>query len=92
MRAAYCCKDCFSKGVFSTAFSVLEQKNPLLQLKQPGVGIGRVKRRYKKKNASSPVKKGPSPVKRNRATNSPAKLPASLVKPQEPVSMIMVTQ
>uniref|UniRef100_H3D8N4 DNA repair protein REV1 n=1 Tax=Tetraodon nigroviridis TaxID=99883 RepID=H3D8N4_TETNG len=61
--------------------SVLEQKNPLLQLKQSGVGLGRVKRRYKRKNAGSPVKKGLSPVKRNRATNSPA-------KPQEPASMI----
>uniref|UniRef100_A0A4W5NCC2 DNA repair protein REV1 n=1 Tax=Hucho hucho TaxID=62062 RepID=A0A4W5NCC2_9TELE len=38
-------------------------RNPLLQLKQ--VGAGRVKRRYKKKNAnSSPTKKGPSPLKR----------------------------
>uniref|UniRef100_A0A8C4HFH3 DNA repair protein REV1 n=1 Tax=Dicentrarchus labrax TaxID=13489 RepID=A0A8C4HFH3_DICLA len=42
----------------------VEQKNPLLQLKQSGIGIGRVKRRYKRKNAVSPVKKGPSPVKR----------------------------
>uniref|UniRef100_A0A8C4HDS3 DNA repair protein REV1 n=1 Tax=Dicentrarchus labrax TaxID=13489 RepID=A0A8C4HDS3_DICLA len=51
----------------------VEQKNPLLQLKQSGIGIGRVKRRYKRKNAVSPVKKGPSPVKRRHTTNSPAK-------------------
>uniref|UniRef100_A0A671XRT9 DNA repair protein REV1 n=1 Tax=Sparus aurata TaxID=8175 RepID=A0A671XRT9_SPAAU len=45
-------------------------KNPLLQLKQSGVGIGlgRVKRRYKRKNAVSPVKKGPSPMKRHPTT------------------------
>lgn len=76
----------------AAAFSVVEQKNPLLQLKQSGAGIGRLKRRYKRKNASSPSKKGPSPVKRNQATNSPAKLPPPLVKPQEPVSMIKVSQ
>ncbi|KAM8856556.1 DNA repair protein REV1 isoform 2-T2 [Spinachia spinachia] len=48
-----------------------EQKNPLLQLKQSG----RTKRRYKRKNAVSPVKKGPSPVKRRYTTNSPGKAP-----------------
>lgn len=73
---------------------VPEQKNPLLQLKQSGVGtgIGRVKRRYKRKNAGSPVKKGPSPVKRRQMTNSPAKtLPVS-VKPRELISIGKVSQ
>ncbi|XP_077393024.1 DNA repair protein REV1 isoform X2 [Festucalex cinctus] len=52
----------------------LEQKNALLQLKQSvGVGIGRVKRRYKRKNVGSPAKKGPSPQKKHRPMNSPAK-------------------
>ncbi|KAM8856561.1 DNA repair protein REV1 isoform 7-T7 [Spinachia spinachia] len=50
---------------------ISEQKNPLLQLKQSG----RTKRRYKRKNAVSPVKKGPSPVKRRYTTNSPGKAP-----------------
>uniref|UniRef100_A0A8C8D599 DNA repair protein REV1 n=1 Tax=Oncorhynchus tshawytscha TaxID=74940 RepID=A0A8C8D599_ONCTS len=50
-----------------------QQRNPLLQLKQ--VGVGRVKRRYKKKNTnSSPIKKGPSPLKKPHPPgNSPAK-------------------
>ncbi|XP_067371782.1 DNA repair protein REV1 isoform X2 [Channa argus] len=54
---------------------MLEQKNPLLQLKQPAGGIctGRVKRRYKRKHTVSPVKKGPSPLKKRHITNSPAK-------------------
>ncbi|XP_047457742.1 DNA repair protein REV1 isoform X2 [Mugil cephalus] len=58
-----------------------EQRNPLLQLKQPGmgIGIGRVKRRYKRKNVS-PLKKGASPLKRRQATNSPAKSIPSPVK------------
>uniref|UniRef100_A0A665WWM2 DNA repair protein REV1 n=1 Tax=Echeneis naucrates TaxID=173247 RepID=A0A665WWM2_ECHNA len=51
-------------------------KNPLMQLKQSGagIGIGRVKRRYKRKNAVSPVKKGPSPTKRRQTTNHPANI------------------
>ncbi|XP_028249205.1 DNA repair protein REV1 [Parambassis ranga] len=59
----------------------LEQRNPLLQLKQAGVGVGisRVKRRYKRKNAISPVKKGTSPLKRRQTTNSPSK-----AAPREP--------
>uniref|UniRef100_A0A3P8V145 DNA repair protein REV1 n=1 Tax=Cynoglossus semilaevis TaxID=244447 RepID=A0A3P8V145_CYNSE len=57
---------------FPLCFTTVEQKNPLLQLKQAGPGIGRVKRRYKRKNAASPVK-------RRSATNSPAK-PASPLK------------
>ncbi|CAL8387917.1 unnamed protein product [Gadus morhua 'NCC'] len=58
-----------------------EQRNPLLQLKQPeaGVGVARVKRRYKRKNAVSPAKKVPSPQKRHVTGNSPAKvLPPSM--------------
>ncbi|XP_029937528.1 DNA repair protein REV1 isoform X2 [Myripristis murdjan] len=67
---------------------ILEQKNPLLQLKQSGVGvgIGRVKRRYKRKNAGSPVKKGPSPVKRHNPGNSPAKTLPSSVRPREMIN------
>uniref|UniRef100_A0A3Q1ELR9 DNA repair protein REV1 n=1 Tax=Acanthochromis polyacanthus TaxID=80966 RepID=A0A3Q1ELR9_9TELE len=60
---------------------ILEPKNPLLQLKQPGVGLGRVKRRYKRKNAISPVKKGASPLKKRQMTNSPAKTLAPAIKP-----------
>ncbi|XP_029967469.1 DNA repair protein REV1 [Salarias fasciatus] len=59
-----------------TSNSTAEPKNPLLQLKQCGVGlgVGRVKRRYKRKNAVSPVKSGPSPLKRRHpAAGSPAK-------------------
>ncbi|XP_034069694.1 LOW QUALITY PROTEIN: DNA repair protein REV1 [Gymnodraco acuticeps] len=66
----------------------VEQKNPLLQLKQPGVGVGRVKRRYKRKNAGSPVKKGPSPVKRRNTTNSPAKTLPPPLKPREPINTL----
>ncbi|XP_028991489.1 DNA repair protein REV1 isoform X2 [Betta splendens] len=66
----------------------LEQKNPLLQLKQPGAGLGRVKRRYKKKNTVSPVKKGLSPLKRSHATNSPANTLIPLVKPVEPKNTV----
>uniref|UniRef100_A0A8C5CJJ5 DNA repair protein REV1 n=1 Tax=Gadus morhua TaxID=8049 RepID=A0A8C5CJJ5_GADMO len=58
-----------------------QAKNPLLQLKQPeaGVGVARVKRRYKRKNAVSPAKKVPSPQKRHVTGNSPAKvLPPSM--------------
>lgn len=75
-------------------FSV-EQKNPLLQLKQSGVGvsIGRVKRRYKRKNAVSPLKKGPSPVKRRQLTHSPAKsLPPPPIKPRDPKNIMKVSQ
>ncbi|XP_071197036.1 DNA repair protein REV1 isoform X2 [Salvelinus alpinus] len=60
-----------------------EQRNPLLQLKQ--VGAGRVKRRYKKKNAnSSPTKKGPSPLKRPHPPgNSPAKALQHPLRPRD---------
>ncbi|XP_073329778.1 DNA repair protein REV1 isoform X2 [Pagrus major] len=69
---------------------MLEHKNPLLQLKQSGVGIGigRVKRRYKRKNAVSPVKKGPSPVKRRQTTNSPAKTLPPPIKYRESVNVV----
>uniref|UniRef100_A0A7N8WMY3 DNA repair protein REV1 n=1 Tax=Mastacembelus armatus TaxID=205130 RepID=A0A7N8WMY3_9TELE len=65
---------------------IFEQKNALLQLKQSGVGIGRVKRRYKRKNLVSPVKKGQSPLKRHQTSNSPAKNLLPLKKSQEPVN------
>ncbi|XP_029558723.1 DNA repair protein REV1 isoform X2 [Salmo trutta] len=62
---------------------IMEQRNPLLQLKQ--VGAGRVKRRYKKKNAnSSPTKKGPSPLKRPHPPgNSPAKALQHPLRPRD---------
>ncbi|XP_076603356.1 DNA repair protein REV1 isoform X2 [Chaetodon auriga] len=68
----------------------VELKNPLLQLKQSGVaiGTGRVKRRYKRKNAVSPVKKGPSPVKRRQMTNSPAKTLPPPIRSREPINII----
>ncbi|MEQ2176265.1 hypothetical protein GOODEAATRI_026253, partial [Goodea atripinnis] len=51
-----------------------ELKNPLLQLKQPTAetGVGRVKRRYKRKNGVSPVKKGTSPLKRRQTEINPS--------------------
>lgn len=58
--------------------SPVEQKNPLLQLKQPAAG--RTKRRYKRRNAS-PAKKGPSPLKRVHPGTSPAKSSPSKVHP-----------
>lgn len=71
----------------------VEQKNPLLQLKQPGVGIGiaRVKRRYKRKNGVSPLKKGTSPLKRRQVTNSPSKSIHPPVRPQEPMNVPKVS-
>ncbi|XP_014860966.1 PREDICTED: DNA repair protein REV1 isoform X1 [Poecilia mexicana] len=82
------------KSAYSRAHNVqpqvkmAEQKNPLLQLKQPaaGTGVGRLKRRYKRKNGVSPVKKGTSPLKRRQATNSPAKR-VPPIKPQEPANV-----
>ncbi|KAM7380325.1 hypothetical protein PAMP_003632 [Pampus punctatissimus] len=68
---------------------MLEQKNPLLQLKQSvGIGIGRMKRRYKRKNAVSPVKKGPSPIKKRHPTNSPAKTLPLPIKSKEPINTV----
>ncbi|KAL6101042.1 rev1 [Pungitius sinensis] len=66
----------------------VEQTNPLLQLKQPAVGISRAKRRYKRKNAVSPVKKGPSPVKRHHTTNSPRKALQPPMKSREPMNTL----
>uniref|UniRef100_A0A673X7S7 DNA repair protein REV1 n=1 Tax=Salmo trutta TaxID=8032 RepID=A0A673X7S7_SALTR len=52
--------------------SAYDQRNPLLHLKH--VGVGRMKRCYKKNANNSPAKKGPSPLKRPRPPgNSPAK-------------------
>ncbi|XP_026000887.1 DNA repair protein REV1 isoform X2 [Astatotilapia calliptera] len=67
---------------------MLEQKNPLLQLKQSGAGIGsgRVKLCYKRKNAVSPLKKGASPLKKRPTTNSPAKSLPPTGKSQEPIN------
>lgn len=78
--------------VFPLGFLTVEQKNPLLQLKQSGIGIGRVKRRYKRKNAVSPVKKGPSPLKRRHTTNSPAKTLPSPLKSRELINIAKVSQ
>ncbi|XP_056290913.1 DNA repair protein REV1 isoform X1 [Pseudoliparis swirei] len=68
----------------------VDQKNPLLQLKQSGIGvvIGRVKRRYKRKNATSPVKKGPSPLKRRHAANSPGKMLPPSIKSRETMNIL----
>uniref|UniRef100_A0AAQ5YZA6 DNA repair protein REV1 n=1 Tax=Amphiprion ocellaris TaxID=80972 RepID=A0AAQ5YZA6_AMPOC len=68
-----------SPGIVLELPNFSQPKNPLLQLKQPGVGLGRVKRRYKRKNAISPVKKGASPLKKRQMTNSPAKTLAPTV-------------
>uniref|UniRef100_UPI0037E7D015 DNA repair protein REV1 isoform X2 n=1 Tax=Semicossyphus pulcher TaxID=241346 RepID=UPI0037E7D015 len=84
------------KSAYNSATNVqpqakmLEQKNPLLQLKQSGVGIGigRMKRRYKRKNAVSPVKKGPSPLKKRNTMNSPAKTLPLPMKSREPMSIV----
>ncbi|XP_037542483.1 DNA repair protein REV1 [Nematolebias whitei] len=65
----------------------VEQKNPLLQLKQPGVENGQVKRRYKRKNGVSPLKKGTSPLKRHQVTKSPAKTVPPPVRSQEPANV-----
>lgn len=79
-----------SLTVFNLAFFLVEQKNTFPQLKQPAVG--KLKRRYKKKNAS-PAKKGPSPLKKLFPGNSPAKsspskmLPLPLKQPGLKVSL-----
>uniref|UniRef100_A0A3Q0T1W1 DNA repair protein REV1 n=1 Tax=Amphilophus citrinellus TaxID=61819 RepID=A0A3Q0T1W1_AMPCI len=74
------------KSAYSRATN---QKNPLLQLKQSGAGIGngQVKRRYKRKNAVSPLKKGVSPLKKRPTTNSPAKTLPPPVKSREPINI-----
>uniref|UniRef100_A0A8C1T9K4 DNA repair protein REV1 n=1 Tax=Cyprinus carpio TaxID=7962 RepID=A0A8C1T9K4_CYPCA len=69
----------------------VEKKKPFPQLKQPAVG--KLKRRYKKRNAS-PAKKGPSPLKKLFPGNSPAKsspsktLPLPLKHPGLKVSLV----
>uniref|UniRef100_A0A1A8JYG9 DNA repair protein REV1 n=1 Tax=Nothobranchius kuhntae TaxID=321403 RepID=A0A1A8JYG9_NOTKU len=65
--------------------AAVEQKNPLLQLKQPGAGtgVGPAKRRYKRKNVASPVKKGTSPLKGQQGTHSPTKTASRPVRSQE---------
>uniref|UniRef100_A0A8C1F2S6 DNA repair protein REV1 n=1 Tax=Cyprinus carpio carpio TaxID=630221 RepID=A0A8C1F2S6_CYPCA len=71
------------------------KKNPFPQLKQPAVG--KLKRRYKKRNAS-PAKKGPSPLKKLFPGNSPAKsspsktLPLPLKHPGLKVSLTDVPE
>uniref|UniRef100_A0AAQ5ZKK5 DNA repair protein REV1 n=1 Tax=Amphiprion ocellaris TaxID=80972 RepID=A0AAQ5ZKK5_AMPOC len=77
-----------SPGIVLELPNFSQPKNPLLQLKQPGVGLGRVKRRYKRKNAISPVKKGASPLKKRQMTNSPAKTLAPAVKAREPINVL----
>lgn len=68
---------------------MLEQKNPLLQLKQSvGIGNVRVKRRYKRKNAVSPVKKGLSPIKKRHTTNSPAKTLPPPIRSRESINTV----
>ncbi|XP_028981716.2 DNA repair protein REV1 isoform X3 [Esox lucius] len=64
---------------------VTEQRNPLLQLKNVAAGVGRVKRRYKRKNTNtSPAKKGPSPLKRPRPPgSSPAKALPHALRPRD---------
>uniref|UniRef100_A0A8C1L325 DNA repair protein REV1 n=1 Tax=Cyprinus carpio TaxID=7962 RepID=A0A8C1L325_CYPCA len=58
--------------------SAVMQKNTFPQLKQPAVG--KLKHRYKKRNAS-PAKKGPSPLKKLFPGNSPAKSSPSKTLP-----------
>uniref|UniRef100_A0A3Q2XDS0 DNA repair protein REV1 n=1 Tax=Hippocampus comes TaxID=109280 RepID=A0A3Q2XDS0_HIPCM len=68
---------------------MVEQNNALLQLKQSvGVGVGRVKRRYKRKNTVSPAKKGPSPQKKYHPMNSPAKTAPPFTKLKEPLNVL----
>ncbi|XP_040913781.1 DNA repair protein REV1 [Toxotes jaculatrix] len=83
-------KSAYNRITVQPQSKMLEQKNPLLQLKQSGagIGIGRVKRRYKRKNAVSPIKKGPSPVKKRHATNSPAKTLPPLTTSREPINIV----
>uniref|UniRef100_A0A8C1HSP9 DNA repair protein REV1 n=1 Tax=Cyprinus carpio carpio TaxID=630221 RepID=A0A8C1HSP9_CYPCA len=75
--------------------SAVMQKNTFPQLKQPAVG--KLKHRYKKRNAS-PAKKGPSPLKKLFPGNSPAKsspsktLPLPLKQPGLKVSLTDVPE
>ncbi|XP_067299768.1 DNA repair protein REV1 [Pseudorasbora parva] len=69
-----------NKGNAQAQGTTVELKNQFPQLKQPAVG--KLKRRYKKKNAS-PAKKGPgpSPQKKLFPGNSPAKSSPSKILP-----------
>ncbi|AWP13347.1 putative DNA repair protein REV1 [Scophthalmus maximus] len=83
-------KSAYNRTTAQAQSRLLELKNPLLQLKQSGAGagVGRVKRRYKRKNAVSPLKKGPSPMKRHRTTNSPAKTLPPLITSRESMNTV----
>uniref|UniRef100_A0A8C2C8N0 DNA repair protein REV1 n=1 Tax=Cyprinus carpio TaxID=7962 RepID=A0A8C2C8N0_CYPCA len=67
-----------NKGNAQAQGITVEKKTPFPQLKQPAVG--KLKRRYKKRNAS-PAKKGPSPLKKLFPGNSPAKSSPSKTLP-----------
>ncbi|KTF94608.1 hypothetical protein cypCar_00026285 [Cyprinus carpio] len=67
-----------NKGNAQAQGITVGKKNPFPQLKQPAVG--KLKRRYKKRNAS-PAKKGPSPLKKLFPGNSPAKSSPSKTLP-----------
>ncbi|XP_052461848.1 DNA repair protein REV1 [Carassius gibelio] len=69
--------------------SAVEQKKTFPQLKQPVVG--KLKRRYKKRNAS-PAKKGPSPLKKLFPENSPAKSSPSKTLPLPPIHPDLKTE
>ncbi|XP_072542162.1 DNA repair protein REV1 isoform X2 [Salminus brasiliensis] len=75
LRSAYRCRE---NTLSQSTVVIAEQRNPLLQLKQPAVG--KMKRRYKRKN-SSPAKKGASPLKRLLPGTSPAKSSPSKIIP-----------
>ncbi|XP_071003529.1 DNA repair protein REV1-like [Oncorhynchus clarkii lewisi] len=61
---------------------IMDQRNPLLHLKH--VGVGRMKRGYKKNPNNSPAKKGPSPLKRPRPPgNTPAKDLPHVLRPRD---------
>ncbi|KAG7503852.1 DNA repair protein REV1 [Solea senegalensis] len=83
-------KSAYNRVTIQPQLNILEQNNPLLQLKQSGagIGVGRVKRRYKRKNAASPVKKGPSPLKRRHKTNSPAKTAPPPIASRESLNVV----
>ncbi|XP_054643091.1 DNA repair protein REV1 isoform X2 [Dunckerocampus dactyliophorus] len=84
LKSAY---NCFTNNQPET--KILEQKNALLQLKQPvGAGVGRLKRRNKRKNAISPAKNGPSPQKKYRPANSPAITAPPFTKLKKPMNVV----
>ncbi|CAB1458723.1 unnamed protein product [Pleuronectes platessa] len=69
-------KSAYNRITVQPQTKMLEQKNPLMQLKQSGAGtgVGRMKRRYKRKNAASPTENVPS------ASPSKPDIPESLTK------------